>query len=81
LHYIAAYQTAPVSAITHYAEILKIEKYKDTGKYVLYFRKKADTIGPLLLLPKPTGKIKAPQAPRYTSFKKLLVAKTLDDVF
>jgi len=81
LHYIAAYQTAPVSAITHYAEILKTEKYEDTGKYVLYFRGKAAPIGPLSLLPKPTGKVKAPQAPRYTSFKKLLVAKTLDDVF
>lgn len=81
LHYIAAYQTAPVSAITHYAEILKIEKYRDTGKYIIYFKGKAVPLGPLPLLPKPKGKVKAPQAPRYSNFKKLIAAKTLDDVF
>ena len=81
LHYIAAYQTAPVSAVTHYAEIQKFEKYKDTGKYIIYFKGNAAEIGPLPLIPKPKGKVKAPQAPRYTNFKKLLTAKTLDDVF
>lgn len=81
LHYIAAYQTAPISAITRYAEILKIEKYKDTGKYILFFKDQAIDIGPISLLPKSKGKVRAPQAPRYTNFKKLLIAKTLDDVF
>ena len=47
------------------AIIQKIEKYKDTGKYILYFKDKAVTIGPLTLLPRPQGKLKAPQEPRF----------------
>jgi hypothetical protein len=33
--------TAPVSVITYYAEVANIEKYKNTGKYIVYFRNKA----------------------------------------
>jgi hypothetical protein len=76
--YIAAYQTAPVSAITHYAEVKVIEKYKDTHKYIVYFKEPAKEIGPITL-PKGTGL--APQAPRYTRFEKLKTAKTLSDAF
>ena len=79
IKYIAAYQTAPVSAITYCAEVAKIEKYKDTTKYIVYFKDKAKKIGPIGLAVKKKGA--APQAPRYTSIKKLTSAKTLDDVF
>lgn len=79
IKYIAAYQTAPISAITYYAEVLKIEKYQDTNKYILYFKDKA------IKLDKPIkiGEISAlaPQNSRYTSFNKLQKAKTLKDVF
>ena len=37
IKYIAAYQIAPVSAITHMAEIKSIKQWKDTNKYILYF--------------------------------------------
>ena len=33
LKYIAAYVTAPVSAITHYAPIRSIEPWQNTGKW------------------------------------------------
>jgi hypothetical protein len=33
IHYIAVYQVAPVSAITHIAEVADIEPWKDTQKY------------------------------------------------
>lgn len=79
LKYIAGYQTAPVSAITYYAEISKIEKYKNTGKYIVYFKKKAQKIKQIKLGEKRKGA--APQAPRYTSFKRLKKAKTINDVF
>ena len=53
IKYIAGYQTAPISAITYYAEVSKIEKYKDTGKYIVYFKDPAKKIGPIKLT---TGK-------------------------
>lgn len=81
IKYIAGYQTAPTSAITHYAEVSKIERYKDTDKFIVYFTDQANEIGPLELIPKPKGKVKAPQAPRYTTFDKLKNAKNFDEVF
>ena len=49
LKYIAIYQVAPVSAITHYAEIASIEKWSDTNKYILKFKDAAKAIGPISL--------------------------------
>lgn len=79
IKYIASYQTAPVSAITYLAEVSKIEKYKDTTKYIVYFKDKAKKIGPIELTAKKKGA--APQAPRYTTIKKLMAAKNLEEVF
>jgi hypothetical protein len=79
IKYIAAYQVAPVSAITHIAKVHKIEQWKDTNKYVLYFEEVAKPIEPINLVPK--GLVKAPQGPRYTSMSRLDDAKTLDDSF
>lgn len=79
IKYIAGYQTAPISAITYFAEVSRIEKYKDTNKYIVYFKEKAQKIGPINL-PKNVKGI-APQAPKYTSFDKLKIAKTLSDIF
>ena len=79
IKYIAAYQSAPVSAITHVAKVQKIEQWKDTSKYVLKFENSAEPIGPINLVSK--GSVKAPQAPRYTSFERLQHAKSLDEAF
>ena len=77
--YIAAYQTAPLSAITHYAEVSKIERYENTNKYIVYFKDKAIKIQDIKL-PKTNPRL-APQAPRYTTFKKIVKAKSLADIF
>jgi len=82
IKYIACYQTAPISAVTHYAEVAKIEGYKDTDKFILYFKKPAKEIGPIKLVPSTDGgKIKPPYRPRYTTFEKLMIAENLDQLF
>ncbi len=79
IKYIAAYQVAPVSGITYIAEVDHIEKYKDTNKYIVYFKanstQKIDKIG----LGKNKGQ--APQAPRYSSYDVIMSAKSIDDLW
>lgn len=79
IKYIAGYQSAPISAITHIAEVDRIEKYKNTNKYIVYFKDKAKKINPIKLVE--NGKIKAPRAPRYTIYSKLKNAKNLNEAF
>ena len=79
IKYIAAYRVAPTSAITHIASVKKIEQWKDTNKYILYFSKPAEKIGPIKLVPK--GNIKPLYSSRYTSYERLRNAKTLDEAF
>jgi hypothetical protein len=79
IKYIAAYRVAPVSAITHLAQVDSIEQWKDSNKYILRFARPASKIGPIKLVPK--GPVKALQNARYTSIERLRSAKTLDDAF
>jgi hypothetical protein len=79
IKYIAAYQVAPASAITHWAVVKNIEPWRDTGKFVVNFTKPAREIVPIPLVPK--SRVKALQNMRYTSFDRLRKAKTLDEVF
>ena len=89
IKYIAAYQISPISAVTHYATVDRIEKYDihnkhsadswdytNQNKYILYFKSKAKKIGPLKL-----NKFNPPQSPRYTTSEKLFKAKELKDLF
>jgi len=79
IKYIAGYQTAPISAITYYAEVQNIERYKDTGRYIVYFKDKAKPIGPINI---PDDKRNlAPQSSRYTTIERLMKARTLKDIF
>jgi len=76
LKYIAAYQVSPVSAVTHIAEIAKIEPYQDTGKYKVIFKGPPETIGPV----KSGAANYSLQGPTYVQREKLLGAKTLEEV-
>jgi len=81
IKFIAGYQTSPISAITYYSEVSKIKKYKDSGKYIVYFKESAKPIGPIKQKEKGKKKASVPQSPRYTSIGRLLKAKTMSDVF
>ena len=76
---IAVYQVAPISAVTHWAPVKNIMPWENTGKFVVNFAEPAKEIQHINLVPK--SMVKAPQAPRYTSFSKLQQAKNLDDLF
>lgn len=78
LKYLAIYEKAPVAHISHYAEIERIEPYKETGKYILYLKNKK-TVKPIKLGRDKKGE--APQAPRYTTLSKLLSAKTVGELW
>lgn len=78
IKYLAVYQVAPVSAITHLAEVKTIEPWKDTNKYVLNFTEPAEKIKKVTL-GKDKGKV--PQSPRYSAKARILASSTLDEVF
>ncbi len=78
IKYIAAYQTAPISAITYYAEVDSIEVYGDGGKYKLNFKGKAKKISPIKLGKAKPGSL---QGPRYTNLQEMLKSKTIKELF
>ena len=77
IRYIAAYQTAPISAITYLAPVDKIEPFGDGGKYKLIFSEPAKKIEPIPFDDAPKGSM---QGTRYTSIDKLEEAKKLSDL-
>ena len=79
IKYIAAYQVSPISGITYIAEVSRIEKYNDGNKYIVLF--KPGTLKKINKIALGKKKGKAPQAPRYSSHKAILEAKTLDDLW
>ncbi|MCW8091335.1 GIY-YIG nuclease family protein [Alteromonas sp. ASW11-130] len=78
IKYIAAYQTAPVSEVTHVAEVESIEPYGDGGKYKINFKGSAQVLKPIVYGSAKTG---AMQSTRYTTYEKLVNANELNDLF
>ena len=84
IKFIAIYQSQPISAITHYGQVDRIEPYtgedEDARKYYKLFLK-----GEPVVLPKPVTLGKnvhlKPQGPKYAKLDDILNARTLDDVF
>lgn len=79
IKYLAMYQVAPVSEITYYGKVKKIEQYEDSGKYKIYLE------GDPVKLERPVGLGKnrhlKPQGPKYTKISVIKKAKTLDDIW
>ncbi len=79
IKYITAYQTAPVSAITHFAPVDRIEPYGEEGKYKLIFSEPAKKLErPIPFGDSPQGLM---QGPKYTRFERLKTAKQVSDLF
>lgn len=79
IKYIAAYQVAPISGITYISEVDRIEKYKDTNKYIVFF--KPNTTRAIDKIGLGIKKGQAPQAPRYSSYKLIEKARSLDELW
>jgi hypothetical protein len=80
LKYIAMYQVAPVSAITHYGEIDRIEPFEEEiGKFKIFLR--GDPVKLKAAIPLGKKRNLKPPASRYTTIEALRKAKTLDDLF
>jgi hypothetical protein len=77
IKYVAAYQTQPVSAITHVAPVERIEPYGDSGKYKLVFSAQAQPIRPIPFADAAPGTM---QSPRYTTYAQLVAAKRLSEL-
>jgi hypothetical protein len=83
IKFIAMYQSQPISAITHYGEVDRIEPYtgedEAAGKYKLFLK------GEPVVLPNPVKLGKnvhlKPQGPKYAKLDDILKAHTIDDVF
>ena len=83
IKYIAVYQKNPIKAVTYYAEVDKIELYKNTGKYILYFKGKPKKLRRSIPL-NPKNPNRTPQGRVYTSINKIQKADsrtTVDDLF
>ncbi|MGD0462335.1 MAG: GIY-YIG nuclease family protein [Tepidisphaeraceae bacterium] len=77
IRWIAGYQTAPKSAITHIAPVGHIERYGEGKKYKVVFSEPARPIGPI-----PRGdNAGGIQGPCYTTYSELVKAKKLSDLF
>ena len=77
IRYIAAYQTAPVSAITHIAPVDRIEPFGDGGKYKLIFSEPAREISPIPFDDAPKGSM---QGARYSNLEKIKKAAKLSEI-
>ena len=77
LHWIAVYQTAPISAITHFARIDQIVDYLDTGRYKIVFLEPEEFENPIVL---GDNRAKTLQGQRYTTLERLKKAKVVEDL-
>ena len=78
LKWVAAYQVNPIGAVTHIAEIGRIEPFGDEGKFKIYFKGQAQKLErPIPYGKAPTG---AMQGPRYCTKQAFDAANSIADI-
>ncbi len=79
IKYLAIYQVAPISAITHYGEVERIEPYEGGTKYKLYLKAAPTELKQPVELGD-NSNLK-PQGPRYIKLDDLTNSKNLDELW
>ncbi len=79
IKYLAIYQVAPISAITHYGEVERIEPYEGGPKYKLYLKSAPIELKQPVELGE-NSNLK-PQGPRYVKLNDIIRSKTLDELW
>lgn len=79
IKYIAIYRAAPISGISHYGKIDRIEQYKDTIKKIAYLDGPPIDLGRVIKL----GSLNANafRSPRYSHLSKLQTAQNMSQLF
>lgn len=78
LKWVAAYQVSPIAAVTHIAEIDRIEPFGDEGKFKIYFKGPAEALAdPIPYGSAPPGSM---QGPRYCLKATFEAAKAVSDL-
>ncbi len=77
LKWICVYQNDPVRAITHYANIIRIENYHDTGRYKIIVGEPVEL--PIAIALGSEGGLTM-QGQKYTSFERVLKARLISDL-
>lgn len=78
IRWIAAYQVAPISAITHTAPVRSVEPWEDSGRFVVNFEAPAREIEHIPIVG--DGRVTGLQGPRYTTKARLDAAKDVTDL-
>jgi hypothetical protein len=77
IKWIAAYQSQPISAVTHVAPVARIEPYGEGGKFRVVFSEPAKAIRPIRFGSAALGTM---QGPRYTTYQRLNTANEVNDL-
>lgn len=77
LKWICVYQNSPVRAITHYAKIIRIENYQETGRYRVIFDEPIELQTPIALGPEDGLTM---QGQKYSNLERLLRARLISDL-
>lgn len=77
LKWICVYQNSPIRSITHYARIVSIKNYLETGRYKIVFEKPIELAEPLAL---GSEKGLSMQGQKYTCLERVLSAKSISDL-